>query len=472
MKELFHYFTEGPNSLAYISWFVKHFDCDQFAGIEKVLFLYLEYCSKLGIIAKQEYLKVFLRTELKKNVRKYDIRIDTIANLNYDEIVAFEQAVSVIATTAIDTYDTWVSVHGDIDEFKVVAAEFISKQLQERMTSVFTEQFTKMSQGEDTSSVAEETQIKISKLRSVFNLECIDELDFILGNNTRSTSGTDKARLISKTGIPAIDEDYGGVFSKALITFAGQPGSGKTRFLCACYVYPALTSYKVGVRFDELELAEYEVRNILVSIHIANLYKVKIPDRDINRDDLSEEQRRIVASARIDLFESGKYGRFVMGPDKLIVETMYEEATTYFKLNPDIQMWCIDYIGRTISKPPNRYEVKSLAERIDCALIAAKDVAKKADIASICVNQYNDEGNKAAFAGKMITVGMIQGGQSVQRHSDYDIAITYTADQKAANLRMLSTTKDRASVGFTFAPVSVDLAISRWTQINNIEERG
>lgn len=476
MDKIFKYFTaDSPITVSYINWFTKNFPVSEFTGINKVLYLFLEYCSTLGIVAKRKYLLVFLSTDLKKHVRKHNIRVEALtANFNYDEIAAFEQAVQVISSATVDSFDAYSIQIPEVDDnFKVLLAEFMNTNLKERIMSIFTEEFTKMNQGEDAIVVAESTRTALSAVREIYDIEKISDLDFLTGTKTeQGDENNKKARLISKTGLAAIDEDYGGCFSKALITFAGQPGGGKTRFLCAVFVYPAMVQYKVGVRIDELELEEYEVQNILLSIHIANLYKIKIPDRDINRDDLSDEQRRIVESAKIDLLESGKYGRLRISTKKLVVEDMYDEALNFFKLNKDIEIWAVDYVGRVISKPKDRYSSKNKAEIIDLALIAGKDVAKKADICSIFVNQYNDEGNKAAEMGKPIMVGHIQGGQSVQRHSDYDIAMTATPDQFAARLRMISTTKVRSAVGYSFVPLQTDLAISRYTQINKIEERG
>lgn len=475
MDKIFKYFTvDLPITVSYINWFTNSFPVSEFTGINKVLYLYLEYCNTLGIVAKRKYLLVFLKNDLKKLVREHNIRIEALtANFNYDEISAFEQAVQVISTSAVDAYDLYCSYNIEEDDsFKVFVSEFMSVNLKERIMTIFTEQYTRMSQGIDAMDIAGDATVALSIIKEIYNPQKISDLDFLTGVKEESNTKVQQARLISKTGIPAIDEDYGGVFSKALITFAGQPGSGKTRFLLACFIYPALVQYKTGVRLDSLELADYEIKNILISIHVANLYKIKIPDRDINRNDLSEEQRKIVESAKIDLFESGKYGRFRLSTKDLIIENMEDELTNFLKVNRDVEIWCIDYIGRIKSVPTDRYSRMLPAEIIDKALITAKDVAKKADICAVCVNQYNDEGNKAAFMGKPITVGMIQGGQAVQRHSDYDIAITFTEDQKVAGLRMISTTKDRASVGFQYVPIQTDLSISRYTQINKLEERG
>jgi hypothetical protein len=475
MNKIYKYFTvDLPITVSYINWFSKNFPVHEFKGVNMVLYLFLEYCSTLGIVAKRKYLLVFLSTDLKKFVRQYNIRVEALtANFNYDEITAFEQAVQVISTATVDAYDSFcdVAVEED-DNFKVFLAEFMNTNLKDRIMTIFTEQFTKMNQGTDALTVAEDTRTSLSDVKQIYDIKKISDLDFLTGNKSEKSDTEEKARLISKTGLPAIDDDYGGIFSKALITFAGQPGSGKTRFLLFIFIYPALVQYKIGVRLDSLELAEYEIKNILVSIHIANLYKMKIPDRDINRDDLSAEQKKIVESARIDLFESNKYGRFRISTEYLIVENMFDDAINFFKTNRDVEIWAVDYVGRIKSNPVDKFSRKQTPQIIDESLVIGKDVAKKADICAIFVNQFNDDGNKAADMGKPIMVGHIQGGQAVQRHSDYDIAITATQDQFAAKLRMISTTKVRAADGFHFVPLQTDLAIARYTQINRIEERG
>lgn len=475
MKKIYKYFTEDrPVTMAYINWFYESFPISEFYEVDLVLYLFLQYCATLGIIAKRSYLEIFLSTELKVLVRTHNIRFSTLtATHNYDEITAFEQAVQIISTTTMDTYDNYCSEVIEEDIFKVLVAQFMNENLKTRIMNTFTEQFTLMNQGQDAIVIADNTNVELSTVRDIYNLEKIAELDFLLGHEDNSGKSKDTARLISKTGVPAIDEDYGGLFSKALITLAGQPGSGKTRFMMALIVYPALVHFKVGVRVDSLELTLSEMRNILVAIHIANVYKMKIDDRSINIDSLSDEQRKIVESARIDLFESNKYGKVFIKTDNLVVETMKRSMMNFIKLNKKVQVWCVDYTGLIKSIPTGKYDRKLIsADIIDQALIIGKEVAKEADICSVFLNQYNEKGNDAAFSGKPITVGMIHGGQSIQRHSDYDLAMTYTEEQEIAKMRMLSTTKVRSARGFKNVPLSVDLSISRFTQINKIEERG
>ena len=85
-------------------------------------------------------------------------------------------------------------------------------------------------------------------------------------------------------------------------------------------------------------------------------------------------------------------------------------------------------------------------------------------MAAVCINQYNDEGINAAYAGKTIRPGHVQGGHIANRHTDYDLSMTYTEEQKLANLRTLANTKPRGSGGFKPVQLKTDLSISMFRQ--------
>ena len=80
------------------------------------------------------------------------------------------------------------------------------------------------------------------------------------------------------------------------------------------WVYPTLISAKSDVLFFELELSQSEVENILIAIHITQLYKgnIKIPDTLMNKvDGMTPEQEQIYEAAKFDLLKSGNYGKFI-----------------------------------------------------------------------------------------------------------------------------------------------------------------
>lgn len=469
MKRIFSYFTKDDlSSIQRLSWFTRSFPESEFKDLDKLLYFYLAYCTRLAVPAVRKYLEFFLESECRKYIKKYNIRVESIATYNYEEIAAFEQAVQILKEGALTLYDKYLQEENPEEDFKVHVVSWMNSNIEVRIQDVLTSQFVELQTTKDSINMLDNTEAQLHQIKEIYDERKLDKLDFEMGVVQDGGLDLDQTRRIFTTGSPCIDGTYGGVYSKALLTFAGQPGGGKTRFMCASFVYPALVKAKVGVRVDELELTEAEVKNMLLSIHIANLYKVKIPDSDINRGDLTEEQKRIVESARIDLFESGKYGRLALNVEGLIYETMEESMLSYFKLNPDIQLWCIDYIGLIQSKPRNAKYKLSVAETISESLKAIKRIIKTADRAAVGVNQFNDEGNKKAEKGVPIGIGDIQGGQAVQRNSDYDLALTFTPEQRAAGISMLSTTKVRACAPFTNIPLQVDMSISRFKQLDQI----
>lgn len=122
-------------------------------------------------------------------------------------------------------------------------------------------------------------------------------------------------------------------------------------------VYRALVVFKLDVVMHELELSEEEIRNILIAHHIVFLYKgqVKIADKDMTNNRLTPEQRRYYEAAKIDLFESGKYGKFTLITDALVVETMEKDMYSFLKHNRNCQLWVIDYAGLAKSRPITKY---------------------------------------------------------------------------------------------------------------------
>ena len=95
----------------------------------------------------------------------------------------------------------------------------------------------------------------------------------------------------------------------------------------------------------------------------------------------------------------------------------------------------------------------------------AKEIAKVADIGVFIINQFNEKGVQASYMGKRILAGHVQGGQIIQRHADYDLALCMTEEQELARMRSLSTVKKRAAVGFQNKLLSVDLSVSMFRQV-------
>ena len=469
MESLFKWFTITTETITVvrIAWFVKIFEIQEFEGIEKLFMSFLVYCRDLGIVARRKYLESYLKTEGRKDIKKYNVRLEMMESLNYNEPAAFEEAYKIISTTMLNQYDAYVSIDISDSEFKVDVRAFMEIKKRECIQKVLAESFPKITQGFDVDEIVDSLQERIERIKSTYDVQTLSDLDFMSG--VRRTKGDKEImRFLFKTGIPCIDGDVGGLYSKQVWSLTGQPGAGKTRLALAHFVYQAAVYWKHDTLVDEMEMSAIELENILIAIHICNIYKgqVKIPDKIITADELSPEQRRYVEAARIDLFESSdKYGKITIRDKRLVAETFEREMYSYLRHNKNTQFWVIDYAGLTKTVPQSQYDKPLIEyECIQEIYKGAKEIAKKADIGVLILNQFNEEGIKAAYAGKKIMPGHVQGGQIVQRHADYDIVMCMTEQQEIAGLRTLSNVKRRAATGFSNVPLATELSVSHFEQ--------
>ena len=468
MQRIFKWFTDMNEqlSLVRITWFVEQFGIEEFEGAEKILWLFLRYCADLDVPALKQYLTAFLQTDGKKLIKKHNIRLDTMENFNYTDPASLEEANRVIASVVHTIYDTYCKIDLANHSFTVDMKMFMEEARVQRLQRLMATSFPRLTNGDDIEELTDDLSYGIDRIREVYNFERLHDLDFMSGAS-QVERGVSKMRLLFKTSLPCINGDLGGVFSKMLISLTGSPGSGKTRMAVSCFAYVALIS-GIGVRFDELELSEEEVRNMFIAHHIVHLYKgkIKIADSDMNKGNLSSEQERYYEAAKMDLFESGKYGRLVLRTEDLVVETLYRKAISFFKHNRDIQFWVIDYAGLAKSKPTEKYARFLEEYQIITELYkTVKDFIKFADIGALILNQYNEKGIEAARAGKRILPGHTQGGQIVAKHTDYDLAMGMTEEQELANIRTLSTVKKRAATGFQNKQIKADCAVSLFRQL-------
>ena len=158
--------------------------------------------------------------------------------------------------------------------------------------------------------------------------------------------------LITDYGLPAIDKDSGGIYTTQLVDVEAQSGAGKTRFALGSPCYIALTKYKHNVLYFTLEQTKQEIESMLVARHVFELFHIFITDKVINTNKIPEEHKKTYEAARYDLFESGKYGKFVCVETTLYIESFVSKIKTLDKLKGPFQLICIDYMGMMESNPP------------------------------------------------------------------------------------------------------------------------
>lgn len=465
---IFKWFIQDDAS-SRITWFAAKFGPEEFEEVDKLLAVFLEYCAELDIVAERKYLIAFMKTEGKKHIVAHNIKVQSIDNFDYSDPSSLEEAYQVLLSTVLSTYDEYVKESIEDESFAVDMKLFMSTKKAERTLKIMADAFPKISNGTDIDLAIEDMQYKLDKTQLVYDTEYIKKLDFLEGK--KSAGGNKNCmKFICRTGMLCVDGDAGGIYTSQIHAFTGSPGSGKTRYICSSYIYHALTEAKVDVLLDELELKDVEIENMIIAHHIVNLYggKIKIPDSVMNTGNMSEEQKQYYEAARIDLFESGKYGKLTIRTDELIVERMKKDMYTYLRKNRKTMLWVIDYAGLATSKPIDKYAKHLDGYEIIRELYkGAKDIAKVADIGVVIVNQFTKEGNQAAAAGKRIMPGHVEGGQIVERHADYDYVMCMTEEQELANRCTFSTVKKRAAAGFQNVPVMTDRSVSIFKQIRD-----
>lgn len=468
MEKIWKWLTSdsgSENSLSYVIWFNKNFQPSDFDGIDRMFASFIQYCAKLSIVPTSRFLESYLKIDAKTDIKKYNIRVDTMQAFNYKESSQLEEAVEILKSIVTSTYEVYCTQDLTDRDFRVDMYEYISKRKGEAIQMAFMQYYPRLSDGSDVTEVSDELQHKLSTINKVFDTDRLKDIDFL---SKREDTDSDEMEYICKTGLPCVDGDIGGIYSKLIYTINGQPASGKTRIAEVHGAYNVMTEAKKDVLFFETELSKGQVENILIAYHIVKKYggKFKIPDSVLNRKkEMSVEQRQIYESAKIDLFESGNYGKFIF-TNELIAEELEDTIINYIRLDSNIKLIVIDYAGLAKSKPKERYGRRlEQYEIITMVYEAVRSALLRGDFAAWILNQYNDKGIDAAYSGKEIRPGHVQGGMIVQRHTDYDISVTFTHEQELAKVRMMSTSKTRGTAGFRNVMFKTDLSVSIFNQM-------
>lgn len=452
MHEIFsHFISRNPEDdsrrVAYILWFCDTFPPQEFSGEERIMREYLEYSKKLSVPLKEKYLSVFLSTELRPFLIANNTKIAGTETLDYSEPTALETAVQVCSEAIIGAFRELELINSDIDDFKVSADSFMTTRLNSRLTEVLGRTFEIVSETESSVSAADYALEAIQLLNEIYDKEQLEEL-------AESHTDDDTINFVCDTGIPAIDNDIGGIYETNLFGIEAQPGTGKTRFCLGVWVYRAATIYKKNCLFYTLEQSVAEIKSILVARHVYTLYGIQITADMIYKDKVPDEYRDKVESAKLDLFESGKYGKIVIKETTLYLETFIEKIKSTDKLQGPFDLIAIDYMGlieQITSKEghKNRYVYRlEDYQIIGRSFKKFKRFVRKTRKCGIAISQFNDKGIEAGKSDKEITPNMAQGGIEVYRNTDANLALSMTPTMKTQNKRRVSQPKVRNSAGF------------------------
>ncbi len=458
MEELFYYLI-GHNN--YLKWFLRTFVISDFNGIDKFFYVYLKFCNDLQVDIVTS-LDSYLITDATKDIKKYNIKLPTQDSFNYDDIASLKEAVSVISQEARQTLVRYSRQPEEAREFKIVANEYRAKHKSELLTEEMMKAFQNISVNDDVDLASERLDARIRDINRRLDMRTLRRVEFLTDDDE-----DDEMEFIALTGLRCIDGDIGGIYSPLIYTINSQPGGGKTRMSLSHFVYPVLLK-GYDVLYYELELSSGQIRNILVSYHISKVYSdsFKIQDTSLNKGNLSPEQKHVADSARVDLFENPRMGQFQI-EHEAVAETFYNDVMDKAALATNLKLIVVDYMGLATSIPQGKYDRRlDKPQIISMVYEALRKISRELKVAVVAINQFNDAGIDAAFAGRPIKPGMVQGGHDPGRYTDYDLNLTYTEEQKVSHTRVLSSaTKTRGSEGFGEQLLAVDLSISAFREI-------
>jgi hypothetical protein len=453
MDEIFKYFiAKGDEAdkkrLAYTSWFCTCFPLQEFREEELIFMHFLNYTVKLGISAKRSCLDVYLQSELRPFLVKEKVKIVGTESCNFDEPTSLELAYETTKRVISVLFDEMEAELIDVSDFVVKADRFIKQRLNERTVEVFSKAYDMFSGRSDSIEMATfalESQQLLADVYDPLKLEEIIDAPDV----------TDDAEMVFllDTGIPGIDSVTYGICRKQLVGLEAPPGAGKTRFALGVWAHRAVVQYGLNVLIFALEQTKAEVKAMLVSRHVLHLYGKLIPDKMLTGNTVPEEFSAMVKAARLDLFDSGKYGTIHIIETNLYVEDFIGRIKNRDRLYGPFDIIIIDHMYLMESKSQGRAKL-SQAEIISQAYRRFKRYVRSVGKGGIAVNQFNREGIEASKQDKEVDATMAAGGIEAYRNTDFNLTITFNDTMLAQGKRRISIPKTRSTE--PFVPIIVD----------------
>lgn len=451
---------ETKRRLAYADWLVTQIPAEEFKAVDRILYHYIAYTSKLNSILKRDHLENLMSGTLKTFLLKERIQVEGTEDMSYQDRTQIDTIVAKTRAAVLLHYDMLQSeTDYFVEDFAITMATFFQEQKKFHLISMYQTGFEMVNSVQKDQSGIDDaymfTQDRLGDIEAIYDESKLEIL-------SEDTVGDDegKFRYVTKTGLPEIDRDTNGLYTRQLWGLEGAPGAGKTRFALSLFVYRTLVIEKKNVIFFALEQTKAEIKAMLTSMHVFALFQEQISDSMILKELVTDEEvLRHIKIAESDLFDSGVYGKLHIVDTELYVNDMERQFRSLQRLKGPFDLWVIDYMYMLQAKD-EKFKARLLQmEIIHVGYKKFKYFCRKMDVAGLAVNQLNREGVEATKKDQDVDATMAAGGLEVYRNTDYNLVIGATDEMEAQNKRRIQTPKRRSSKGISKFLVSVNMAI-------------
>lgn len=229
---------------------------------------------------------------------------------------------------------------------------------------------------------------------------------------------------ICRFNIAEIDEVIGDLHTTELLTIMGPTGGGKSRNAVNLAYYALMNGH--SVLWYQLEGHTSEVEAMFIARHLYEMDYVPVTDRDIVNNKVDPKFIQLVNEATKDLYLNPNYGRLIIKPGPLYVETLEEDIMNVYENEMPFRVIVIDYLSLIMSQ-----RGLSRRERVEEAFIKFKQICTygvDGGFLGIAPHQLDTETIKELKAGK--SADSLAGADSKESVKSSDISIAVYADKE------------------------------------------
>lgn len=437
--------SDRKKEAAFRSWFTRNLPESEFIGINRYLYLIVEYVSSLNTMLSETVLTKIIERKTKEFLSHTGIKTDAIRSLNLRDPVDLDRASEILQTEITTALELLRFNSTEFETFEDCIVDFFATQKSRRVEEICSMAMEIKTIGVNGKVGPDDAlsymQSSVSIINDIYNL---DKLQILLSG--KQTEGY-TPRLITRTGIKSIDKDtQGGIYSGELWGLEAAPGIGKTRMAVGNITLEALY-HKQDVLYFALEQNKDEVEAQLLASHIARVLNKRISSTKIyKRVGLNEQEIKLIDFARQDLFNSGKYGKIVIEHD-ISLNRFKETLEDLDNLKGPFDLFVVDHMFLVSYTFDKRYGVLTRADVAAKSYREFKIFIQNTDRAGLAVNQLNNEGIKAAKAGQDPGQTGAAGGIEVYRNTDYNMVLFETSEMERKQRIGIFNPKSRGAKG-------------------------